>query len=194
MTAKRRRFQGKSHIDFTKNGRVIPYREQYFKLPPRERPRINEKAILGVIQLSKEVTREDKFCFVAPSGARAFLEGRLRRLIEDTKNGPFTKAANRFRDAVRGFRAERPGFYLSSDILMVKTIPPPSARFAHPRSHLKHAPAIPRHLIDATLPESAYEPEDGEDLLFIPEWLDRKAEVPLDHPLRKRTKSKAYAA
>ncbi len=58
----------------------------------------------------------------------------------------------------------------------------------------KKAPTIPRDLIAATLPEQAYEPEDGEDLLAIPPSLDRKAEVPLDHPLRRCRKAKAKAA
>ena len=53
---------------------------------------------------------------------------------------------------------------------------------------------IPRDLIAATLPEQAYEPEDGEDLLAIPPSLDRKAEVPFDHPLRLCRKAKAKAA
>ena len=54
--------------------------------------------------------------------------------------------------------------------------------------------AIPRHLIDATLLDQAYEPEDGEDLLALPPSLDRKAEVPPGHPLRMCRKSKAKAA
>ena len=54
--------------------------------------------------------------------------------------------------------------------------------------------AIPRDLIAATLLERAYEPEDGEDLLAIPPSLDRKAEVPPNHPLRMCRKAKAKAA
>ena len=53
---------------------------------------------------------------------------------------------------------------------------------------------IPRDLIAATLPERAYEPEGGEDLLAIPPSLDRKAEVLPDHPLRLCRKAKAKAA
>ena len=54
--------------------------------------------------------------------------------------------------------------------------------------------AIPRHLIEATLLDHAYEPEGGEDLLAIPPSLDRKAEVPLDHPLRRRREVREKAA
>ena len=54
--------------------------------------------------------------------------------------------------------------------------------------------AIPRHLIDATLLDHAYDPGDGEDLLAIPPFLDRKAEVLPDHPLRMCRKAKAKAA
>ncbi len=54
--------------------------------------------------------------------------------------------------------------------------------------------AIPRELIAATLPERAYEPEGGEDLLEIPPSLDRKAEVPLNHSIRMCRKAKAAAA
>ena len=43
-------------------------------------------------------------------------------------------------------------------------------------------------------PEQPYQPEDGEDLLAIPPSLDRKAEVPLDHPIRMCRKAKAKAA
>ena len=54
--------------------------------------------------------------------------------------------------------------------------------------------AIPRDLIAATLPERAYEPEGGEDLLEIPPFLDCKAEVPLHDPIRMCRKAKAKAA
>ena len=43
-------------------------------------------------------------------------------------------------------------------------------------------------------PEHPYQPEDGEDLLAISPFLDRKAEVPPDHPLRMCRKAKAKAA
>ena len=183
MTARRRRFQDKSHLDFTNDGRVISYREMYFKLPPRERPRVNEKAIFAVVQLSNEENG-------APLGTRAFLQDRLRRLIKDTKHDGFTKAAQRFRVAIKGFREERPGFYLRSDDLMVKIIAPPSAKFVHPRWYLKQltAKALPA-------PAQCYVPEEGEiDLLYIPPSLDRKAEVPLDDPIRLCRKPCAIAA
>ncbi len=53
---------------------------------------------------------------------------------------------------------------------------------------------IPRDLIAATLPERAYESEDGEDLLAIPSFLDRKAEVAPDDPLRMCRRATAKAA
>ena len=43
-------------------------------------------------------------------------------------------------------------------------------------------------------PEQPYQPEGGGDLLATPSSLDRKAEVPLDDPIRMCRKSKAKAA
>ena len=54
--------------------------------------------------------------------------------------------------------------------------------------------AIPRDLIAATLPVQPYQPEGDEDLLVILPSLDRKAEVPLDHPFRMCRRAKAKAA
>ena len=174
-------FQGASRIVFSKGKRAIPYREMYWKLPPRERPRFNEKAIFAVLHLNDE---EDR----APLGTRAFLEDRLRQLIKDTKNYGFTKAAQRFRVAVKRWREERPGFYLTSDILVMGKISAPIAKFVHPRWKppvLKAPPA----------PAQCYVPEEGEvDLLCIPPFLDQRHKVPLDDPIRMCRKPCAKAA
>ncbi len=79
-----------------------------------------------------------------------------------------------------------------------KNVPHSAIRGWSPPEHRdslsRASAAIPRHLIDATLLDHAYEPEDGEDLLAIPPFLDRKAEVSPNHPLRMCKKVKAKAA
>ena len=188
MTAKRSRYQGASGIVFSKDKHAKPYKEMYWKLPRIKRLRFNEKGIFAVLQLSKEGDHKGNICAITPPGTRAFLEDRLRQLIRETKHEGFTKAAQRFRVAVKRWREERPGFYLTSDILVMGKISAPIAKFVHPRwkpPALKAPPA----------PAQCYVPDVGEvDLLFIPPFLDRKAEVPLNHPLRRRTKAHAKAA
>ncbi len=75
-------------------------------------------------------------------------------------------------------------------------VPSSSHVLAGPISAFSKKPlaAIPRDLIAATLPEQAYEPEDGEDLLGIPPSLDRKGEVPLQDSIRMCRKAKPRAA
>ena len=202
MTTRRSRYQGASRIVFSKDKDAKPYEKMYRKLGRRKRPLkqrllFNERAIFAVILLSKEGDHKGNICAVTPPGTRAFLEDRLRLLIRGTENYGFTKAARRFKDAVKGWQNARPGFYLTSEALLMSKISAPIAKFLHRRqlsaSRMPLAP-IARHLIEATLLKKAYEPEDGEDLLFIPEWLDRKPEVSLDHPLRRRTNEGVKAA
>jgi len=152
----------------------------FWKLPPKERQRINDTIISAVRQLNNA-----KGC--APPGTKAFLEARAQQLITDTKLVGFTKAAQRLRVAVKGWRKERTHFYRPSDEPVVEppAKAPAVAGWAPTPSSLKAPPA----------PAKPYVPDTGEvDLLFIPPSLDRKAEVPLDHPLRRRRKTQAKAA
>ena len=59
------------------------------------------------------------------------------------------------------------------------------------RAGLSRAPA---GSFGVKVPDHPYQPEDGEDLLAIPSFLDRKAEMPPGHPLRMCRKAKAKAA
>ena len=166
------------------NKRPVVYKGMYWKLRPKKRYRVNEKAIFGVIQLSNEGARKGKICAVAPPGTSTFLEGRLQQLIRDTKNYDFTKAAQRFRVAIKGWRDERKAFYLDTGKTAMLTAPIRHPRWAPTRSAYK-PPRRQTYL---------YIPDIAEDLLAIPPSLDRKAEVPLDDPIRMCRKPVAKAA
>ena len=63
-----------------------------------------------------------------------------------------------------------------------------------PVSNPYRVPVGPFSAFGVKAPEQPYQPEDGEDLLAIPTFLDRKAEVPLDHPLRRCREFREKAA
>ena len=180
MTVKRNRPRDTPRVSFDSGKRRISYGEMFWKLPPKERQKINDTIISAVERLNDAEGR-------APPGTKTFLEGRARQLITDTKREGFTKAAQRLRVAVKGWQRERAYFYRPSD----GPVAEPSAkttsgrRWAPLSSALKTPPA----------PAEPYVPNDGEvDLLLIPPSLDRKAEIPLDHRLRRRRKARAKAA
>jgi len=180
MTIKHNRPRDISRASRARSKRPIPYGEMFWKLPPKERQKVNDTIISAVERLNNAEGR-------APAGTKTFLEARAQQLITDTKREGFTKAAQRLRVAVKGWRKERAHFYRPSDeaVTAPSAKAPPIARWTPTPSFLKTPPA----------PAKPYVPDTGEvDLLFIPPSLDRKVEVPLDHPLRRRRKAHAKAA
>lgn len=179
MTVKHSRHRDIPHGSRARSKRHVPYGEMFWKLPPKERQRINDTIISAVRQLNNA-----RGC--APPGTKAFLEARARQLITDTKLVGFTKAAQRLRVAVKGWKRERAHFYRPSD----EPVPAPPAK----------APAVagwaltPSSLKAPRPPAKPYFSKGDEDLLAIPSALNRKAEVSLDHPLRRRKKAQAKAA
>ena len=180
MTVKRSRPRDISRDRFRKGKRPIPYGEMFWELPPRERQKVNDAIISAVERLNNAEGR-------APPGTKTFLEARARQLIRDAKRDGFTKAAQRLRVAVKGWRKERAFFYDPSD----SPVGTPSAMAV--RGH-RWAP-LPSAVKAPRPPAEPYAPDEGdEDLLAIPPFLERKSEMPLDHPLRTCRKPCARAA
>ena len=164
---------------YRKVRRDRPYEKMYWALPPHERHRVNKKMIWAVERLSDADGR-------APPGTKSFLEEWARQLNIDLEQVGFEKASRRFRQAVSDRRRRTDSFY-SRDL--PQDLPEPTTRT------IARIPTSSnfQHIKAPKPPESPYQPEGDEDLLAIPSFLDRKAEVAPNDPIRlcKRTKPKA---